>query len=412
MITWIVALVLIGLLSFLGKFIGLVRMGCITIGVYLGIVLGLTLNKSVQPYMEKINAASVLGIHALPPLLILLVTMIVMVIVGQVLHIQVLMFFKKKRGEAARAAWDDMQKKVGIPLGGMAGVGLTLVFIVYVYTLGYWSSKVDNGGSNHQVLQVLTKLHGDLKSSGFRKLAAALQPLPDAYYKAADVAGLVFENPQCIPRLISYPGLFWINEMAETQALRADSNFTSVFERRGDLWPAMMSAPVWQTLQKESYLSVLKGFDYMDLFEYLQTGVSPAYQDEPIVGKWNVLVLPTMIRMKSNFPNAPIDGLVLLKRFMDKSMRSTTVLVGPNKQIIIKAPLKDAQELANILRVRPRALKAGSLSNVANGEWQNAGTFDYQVTFAGNTGPAKVRANGEELELDFYGGTLILRRDN
>jgi len=62
------------------------------------------------------------------------------------------------------------------------------------------------------MVKILNRMGRDLHSTGFAKVAAAVDHLKPPFYDSADVAGLIYNNPLTEARLSRYPGVLGLSE--------------------------------------------------------------------------------------------------------------------------------------------------------------------------------------------------------
>ena len=78
-----------------------------------------------------------------------------------------------------------------------------------------------------------------MQSTGFAKVARAVDSLSPAFYDTADLAGTLYQNPMCEARLMRYPGFLTLGEREELQALGQDAQFSAMRLRQASLREVM-----------------------------------------------------------------------------------------------------------------------------------------------------------------------------
>jgi len=57
-----------------------------------------------------------------------------------------------------------------------------------IYPLSYWTFQLATPDKDPKSVRILNRLGQDLQSTGFAKVARALDPMPQVYYDSADLA--------------------------------------------------------------------------------------------------------------------------------------------------------------------------------------------------------------------------------
>ena len=149
------------------------------------------------------------------------------------------------------------------------------------------------------MVRILNALGQDLQSSGFAKVARAIDPMPQVWYDSADLAGLIYNNPLFEARLARYPAFLGLAERQEFQDMASDSAVHRIAllgrepiktvlrssQGPGDSpepRPAeSRSGPPWSPTSRTCRSS-------------WRAGKSPKYDPEKILGRWNFNVSVTM----------------------------------------------------------------------------------------------------------------------
>ena len=100
-----------------------------------------------------------------------------------------------------------------------------------IYPFSYWTVQMATSDEDPRSVRMLNRLGQDLQSSGFAKVARAVDPMPQVWYDSADLAGLIYNNPLIEARLARYPAFLGLAERPEFQDMANDTQFTELLLR-------------------------------------------------------------------------------------------------------------------------------------------------------------------------------------
>jgi hypothetical protein len=139
-------------------------------------------------------------------------------------------------------------------------------------------------------------------------MVAKFDPTPPSFYEAADVVGLVYRNPLLQSRLSGYPALLPMEERTEFQELAGDKDFIELFQRQEPI-TRVLNHPRVQALAKNSdIVQEIARLDLRDLRQYLETGISPKYEEEKILGRWRLDLNATLADLKKVLTTMPASS--------------------------------------------------------------------------------------------------------
>ncbi|MEE4144769.1 MAG: CvpA family protein, partial [Halieaceae bacterium] len=205
MLIWLTVLLLVAIFAALGYAKGAIRMIFPLIGLFVGIWLALPLAPLMRPLVPKMGLENPVWSILLPPVMVFFIVALILVAVGFVVHWKLNLYFKYRTDEYQYQRWLRLNQRVGISMGLVAGVVYSLLIGVIVYSLGYLTVQVSAGDTDPAAVRYLNKAREDLHSSGLENAVASFAPVPEIYYSAADVLGLLYHNPLLHSRLATYP---------------------------------------------------------------------------------------------------------------------------------------------------------------------------------------------------------------
>ena len=132
----------------------------------------------------------------LAPLVVFLLISIIFKVAGFMVHQKVDVHFKYHAGDLRLALWERLSRRLGLCLGaGQRRLYLILISSV-IYPFSYWTVQMaSRTDKDPRLMRILNRLGQDLQSTGFAKVARAVDPMPQVWYDAADLAGLIYNNP-------------------------------------------------------------------------------------------------------------------------------------------------------------------------------------------------------------------------
>ena len=138
-----------------------------------------------------------------------------------------------------------------------------------------------------------------MEGSGLEKMAASLDPMPAKFYEVSDIIGLCLKNPLLESRFRNYPPFLKALTKPEVEGAMVVELESS--ELRNEL--AKQSSIVHLALAALA-LSIgdlgetLLQTDLKDLRTFLESGESPIYSEEKILGRWQLDGNATINHMK------------------------------------------------------------------------------------------------------------------
>src|SRR5205807_9174390 len=151
----------------------------------------------------------------------------------------------------------------------------------------------------------------------------------EAFYDAADLAGLVYNNPLLEARLSRYPSFLALGERPEFQDLANDTEFSNMRQRQEPIMN-IIDYPKVQAILKNSdtlkaiWQSILP--DLKDLRAFLETGRSAKYDDQKILGRWNFDVNAALAMIRRLKPNVIPTEMQKIKRAVAVAFGKTTFI--------------------------------------------------------------------------------------
>ena len=179
----------------------------------------------------------------------------------------------------------------------------------------------------------------DLDATGMVKVSRSIDRMPASYYELADLAGLLYHTPLLEARLYRYPAFLGLAETPEFQGLLNDKQFTELWQKQVPIrqlidYPGVKSIldnpgtlnSVWAVLQP----------NFQDLGTFLTNGVSPKFDAEKILGRWDFDVNPTIGLLRRTRPTISSGEMLRVRRYIAASFGGTTLVAMPDHRALLK----------------------------------------------------------------------------
>jgi hypothetical protein len=189
---------------------------------------------------------------------------------------------------------------------------------------------VATGDQDSWALRLMNRLSADVKSTGMDKAVAPFMPKSELYYDGADVVADIFHTPLLQNRLANYPPFLLVGEKEEFKPL-SDSSFQQEWIKGMTFGSFVNHEKVKPLVENQEVVTNVLGMlggDFKDLKLYLETGTSPKYDDERILGRWAVNINASMnaARRKKPMGSAEIRRLrTILGTFFARSVLTATI---------------------------------------------------------------------------------------
>lgn len=382
MFFWLLALILLASLAAVGYRQGGIRVAMSFLGILFGVWLAGPLSGLVEPLLKLIGINNPVTLWIVPPFIAFCVVSALFKTGAAVIHRKVEVYYKYYAGDLRLALWQRLMARLGLALGVLNGTAYLVLISFVIYGLGYWTVQVGAPEEAKWPVKILNRLAWGLDYSGFVKTARALDPFPDSYYKTADVAGLIYQNSLLEARLKRYPPFLMLGEHQAFQQLGEDSSFADLRLRQGPLGEAFGNANVEAILTDgelidEIWSTVEPNLD--DLEKYLHTGISPAFSDERLYGRWTFNPSASAASLRKERPNISSREMRRTRQILAYNYGRASLVVGTEERL-----------LAKNFTGNPDPNNPNPTTQTSSGRWRTSGD-DYKLIF---------EADGTEMRLD------------
>ena len=278
-----------------------------------------------------------------------------------------------------------------------------ILILFAIYPFSYWTYQLATTDQEPKTIRVLNRLGKDLQASGMHKVARAVDPLQPVFYEMADLAGVLFNNPLAEARVSNYPGFLGLAERPEFQELGRDAEFTNLRIRHATFSEIYSHPRMQSIIQNKDLVKAITGTvvpDLADFKTYLDTGRTPKFEAEPILGRWKFDPRSTLYAVRRARPNISSREMQAQRAWVTTAFAKASMVATPEKQAILK-------NLPTSLRAPAGNQPPPPLEN-KSGTWESA-SGKYLLSFSGNDVVANIE--GGRLSFTSEGATLVFERE-
>jgi uncharacterized membrane protein required for colicin V production len=342
MTIWILAIVLLGLCAVIGFYSGAIRQVTTLAGLLLAALLARPLGPVVRPLFPMLGVKDPIWVWALPPVSVFALVVILSWVAAYFVHRQVSLHYKYHTDDLHRMNWERLNRQLGICLGLVAG-GIYLVALTLpIYIVGYLTVQVSEDSAPGGV-RLLNQARADLKATGLDRIVASFDSMPPKYYEVADLLGLLYHNRLLESRMSGYPPFLSLAERQEFQDMAGDTAFLETLKTEQDIRALLANPRIQAVINNSELVQTLLMLDLKDLRQYLETGKSPKYDSEKILGRWELDVDGVLVQMKKISMNITTSQFRRLKAVLTTFMSGMTVTALPDNKVVLKGKFNLAQ---------------------------------------------------------------------
>jgi hypothetical protein len=437
---WILAIVIIAIFIGIGFAQGAIRSAISLVGLILAFLFAIPFGRVLKPMLVSMGVANPVWQALIPPLVAFFIIYFVISGLSFFAHHKVYLMYKYKRDDADRIRWERVNRHIGAAIGVLMGVITFLGVSGLVYAGGYLTVQL-SGDQNPGTIKFVNSVREDMAASGFDKVAARFQPASKTYYESADILGLLYHNPLLQSRLATYPYFLSLSQRDEFQEIGNDKEYNDLIFGKAPVTQIIAHPKTQSILGSGEIMEYLKATDRQDLQEYLRTGKSPKYDEQPILGVWHLDKDAVLTYLRKKKPDIRSKELRMLKTVL-ATLPEVSMIAMPDNKITFRradAAAAEAQPAAEAAPVDPLAERYGPaytrsmqglqtpapatnkppemkspIPTVQGGEgsWSDQ-AGGYLVTLSTPSGgevKANAKVTGEELVLNVDDGSLVFAK--
>jgi len=407
MTIWILAFILLASTAGLGLRQGVIRAAFSFVGILVAMLFAVPLGKLLKPILPHIKIESSTLIWLLAPFLAFVIILVLFKIAGFFAQWKVDLFYKYKAGDLRLALWRRLNSRLGLCVGLFNGTAYLLLISFIIFNLTYWTCQIAPSSGETKAMRLVNQMGRDLATTGLAKTARSAVLMPNMFYKLADLAGLLRQNPQLNDRLESYPAFLSLAERDDFKQLGQDNNFQSAWKNLAPITQLLNDPQVRAMLKNNDLTAMILGIvqtDWDDLNGYLKTGKSLKYDPVKILGRWDFNVSVTITLFRQARPNIQPNAMRAARTWMTEAYANTTFIAGADGQ----AFLKDLPRIKTQPNQPPVTEKA-----TWKGKWKDSGTdYDLSLNSNGQSKSMTARTDGQRLTLQSGNDSFVFDRED
>ena len=408
MTIWILALLLLAVAIALGHKLGAINASFTFVGIVFGALLAGLAGKIFKPLLPHLGIQNPTAIWALAPILGFFLVLILVRMAGFAVHRKVEVYYKYKAGDLRLALWERMNARLGACLGTLNGTAYIVLVSFFIFNLSYWTRQVATSDDESRMTKLVNRIGEDLKSTGMAKPARALVTMPDNFYKMADLAGLICQNPQLTDRLASYPAFISLVERDDLRQLTQNPDFTNAWNSHAPMGQ-LLNDPQAKTFLLNNELTAIvwatAETNLDDLVGYLNTGKSAKYDAETILGHWDFNVSITVAMLRQAHPNYTATEMKAARAWMTQAYADTKFVAGSDGQAG-----NGPAFLKNLPRIKPGTPPTTETATWKGSWTANGAAYDLALASNGENKSMTAQTSGARLTLKDDKNTLIFDR--
>ncbi|MCU0783500.1 MAG: CvpA family protein [Verrucomicrobia bacterium] len=398
MTIWILALLLLGCLAGIGYQQGAIRVAVSFIGIIVAALLAGPLARFVKPAVTIVGVANPVLIWLLPPFVVFVIVLSLFKVIGFSAHRKVDVHYKYKAGDLRLALWERLNARLGLCLGLLNGLAYLVLLSMVIYMFSYWTVQLASPDGDAKIIKIFNQMGRDLQRTGMARVARAIDPMPEVFYDAANLAGLLYQNSLLEARLSRYPAFLSLAEKPEFQAIAQDQTFGEARQRKAPIKELRTYPTVQAIVNRPDMLNLIWSIvspDLKDLREFLEKGQSAKYS-EKILGRWYFDVNGAMAAYRRAKPNTPSSEMLKIRKWMAVEYAKTMLVAAPDNQVMVRNYPQLKQ-----LPGQPPTTELQTLQ----GRWKGA-NGDYELSL-GSAGERKGKVESGRLVVTGVGFALV-----
>ena len=302
--------------------------------------------------------------------------------------------------------FERVNKRIGMGLGLLNGLLYLVLISLVIYDFSYWTTQMATSDDEKWEVKMLNKMGHDLQDTGLIRTARAIDPMPEFYFKAADLAGLVYQNPQLVDRISTYPAFLSLSERDDFKKLGEDTGFQTSWKNHSTVSELWNNPQVTAIRKDENIVGTVENLirtNLDDFQSYLQTGKSTKFGAEQILGRWDFNVmssLTALIQTRTNFSSTEMQSM---RDMWSKAYAKTMLVAGADSQVFLKnLPHFKAQ------MNQPTTFDLAT----SQGQWKSNGNdYDLSLTDNGASKSATATLDGSHLTVKLGTDVLVFDRE-
>jgi hypothetical protein len=340
MFIWLIALAVMASVAIVGYYQGALRATFSFVGLLFAAMLASPIGSLLKSIVPIFGVKNPVTIAFVAPVLAFVIVLVLFKLAALATHKKVEAWYKYKGSDTQRMLWERMNARVGIPMGLANGLIYVFAICTLIYSAGYLTVQVATGDQDSWMLRALNRLSQDVKNTGMNKAVAPFMPKSELYYDAADVVADIFHTPLLQNRLANYPPFLLVGEKEEFKPL-SEPTFQQEWIK-GMTFGSFVNhdrvKPLVENPEVVTNVLGMLGGDFKDLKIYLETGTSPKYDDEKILGRWAFNFNASMNAARRKKPTMGSLEIRRLRSMLGAAFLKSTLTATVDRKAVLKMP--------------------------------------------------------------------------
>lgn len=401
MTIWILAVLLLASLAGLGYRQGAIRVAFSFVGILFGALLASPLSRPVAPILHSSGVKSPVLLWLIPPLIVFVIILSIFKVAAQFVHHKVEVHYKYHTGELLPVLWERLNRRVGLCLGIANGAAYFVLLVAGIYLLSYWTFQFQRD-TDPKFIRLVNQLGKDMQGTGVTRIARAIDKGSPEFYEAADIAGLIYQNPLLEARLSRYPAFLGLAERPEFQTLGSDNQFTEMRQRQASVAEMLEYPAIKSIVENPDSLKAIKDAvipNLTDLGAFLSNGVSAKFT-EPILGRWDFDVNASMILLRKARPKITSNEMRAIKSSVAVFYSKATFVATTGQQAFLKnMPKTGATQPSDVQTMQ--------------GQWKGSdGSYTLNMNADGKSQDLTATVQGDRLTISGTGFDLAFSHED
>lgn len=400
---WILTLIVLASGVGLGLRLGIIPTTFSFVGIVMGTMCSGLLGKLFKPLIFHMGFQDEpVLVWAVAPIVGFFFVYAIIMAVGFEIHRRVGVYYRYKAGDLRLALWERLNLRLGGCMGVLVGTCWLILISFFIFNLSYWTAQIAPSENEREMTRLVNDLGQGLQNTGLDKAARAVGSVPDTFYKTANFAGFLAQNPRITSRLGTYPAFLSVAERDDIQSLAQDTTLSDELNSGAPMGEILNEPQVQSILKNTNLISTVWAIvqtNMDDMTNYLMTGKSPKFDSEKIVGRWSFDLIPALAAFREAHPKIRPNEMREIRALWSQVFATTTFIAGTDGQAFLKN-VPDFQS-------RP----PGSTLDTWKGQWSEGDEgYDLSLDFNGHTEVATASTDGLRLTLKMGKQVFVFNR--
>ncbi|HXJ59994.1 MAG TPA: CvpA family protein [Verrucomicrobiae bacterium] len=340
MIMWLLALFTVVCTAVVGFYQGALRTGISFIGLLFGALLAVPLGSILYSLLPIFGLKNPWLVLIVAPFIAFAFVMVIFKVAALAVHKKVDGYYKYKANDTQRLLFERLNTRVGIVMGLANGVVYVFAISTLLYAIAYLTVQVATSSEDSWALRLVNRVADDMESTRVDKAAARFLPKSARYYDSLDIVSDLFQTPLLQNRLANYPPFLLLGENEEFKPFK-DQTLQKEWIKGMTFGTFINHESVKPLVEdRKAYTNILARLegDAHDLKVYLETGKSPKYDDERILGRWEFDFRASMNLARRRKPNMGSAEIKRLRQEFGVLMKDAALVATVDNRVILKLP--------------------------------------------------------------------------